>query len=175
MLLYIYCQPLWLIVAEMFAAIAIWTWLGLLAARKTEYMRVWKAVNLALLLLTLGVILYATVLDRSASQYEQWLKPFEALHRAKQQPELYRSMLMNVFLFLPFGLTLTAALPECWRSARRIVCTVGIGLVLSLLVEGTQYICMLGTAEADDVICNTLGAALGAAHLSLQTIIRQHR
>lgn len=175
MLLYVYCQPLWLIVVEAFAAIVIWAWIGLCAARKKEWLRAWKAVNFTLLLLSLGVILYAMVLDRASSQREAWLKPFEALRRAKEQPELYRSMLMNVFLFVPLGLTLSAALPERWRAGWRLLCTVAAGLAVSVLIESVQYFCMLGTAEADDVICNTLGAALGASQIFAQKLFQKFR
>lgn len=175
MLQYIYCQPLWHVMVEIIAAIVIWAGLSALAARKIEYMRAWRAVNLVLLLFALGVILYATVLDRASSQREHWLKPFEALHRAKEQPELYRSMLMNVFLFVPLGLTLSAALPERWRAGGRLLCTVAAGLAVSVLIEGVQYFCMLGTAEADDVICNTLGAALGASQIFARKLFQKFR
>ena len=37
---------------------------------------------------------------------------FAALTAARVQPELYREMLMNVFLFFPLGLTLSNALPR---------------------------------------------------------------
>lgn len=167
----IYCQPLWLVVVEIIAAIAVWVGLGALAARKSEDVRAWKWVNAALLLLALGLILYTTVLDRSVSQYESWLKPFSALRRAKEQPEMYRSMLMNVLLFVPLGLTLSAALPERWRAVRRMLCVVVIGFVVSAAVESVQYLCMLGTAEVDDVICNTIGAALGASQIFVQRLL----
>lgn len=175
MLQFIYCQPLWLIVVEMFAAIVIWAGIGLCAVRKKEWMRAWKAINYTLLLLALGVILYATVLDRAAAQRALWLKPFEALRRAKEQPELYRSMLMNVFLFVPLGLVLSAALPERWRAGWRLLCTVAAGLAVSVLIESVQYFCMLGTAETDDVICNTLGAALGASQIFAQKLFQKFR
>lgn len=175
MLLYVYCQPLWLIVVEMFAAIVIWAGIGLCAARKKEWLRAWKAINYTLLVLALGVILYATVLDRASSQRELWLKPFEALRRAKEQPELYRSMLMNVFLFVPLGLMLSTALPERWRAVWRFLCTVAVGLAVSVLIESVQYFCMLGTAEADDVICNTIGAALGASQIFAQKLFQKFR
>lgn len=171
MLLYVYCQPLWLVAAEIIALIAAWAGLGALTARKTEYMRVWKYVNWVLFLPALGVILYTTVLDRSVSQYEPWLKPFEALRRAQEQPELYRSMLMNVLLFVPLGLTLSVALPGRWRAGWRLLCVVVVGFAVSVLIERAQYFCMLGTAEADDVICNTLGAALGASQIFAQRLL----
>ena len=40
------------------------------------------------------------------------LMPFVGLIEAQTQPEMYRSMLMNVFLFVPFGLSMPHILPE---------------------------------------------------------------
>lgn len=164
----IYCQPLWSAVVEIIAAIAVWAGIGALSARKSESVRAWKWVNAALLLMVLGIIAYTTVFDRSVSQYELWAEPFSALRRAKEQPEMYRSMLMNILLFVPLGLTLSAALPERWHAVRRALCVVVTGLAVSMAVESVQYLCMLGTAEADDVICNTIGAALGSSQIFVQ-------
>lgn len=164
----IYCQPLWSAVVEIIAAIAVWATLGALSARKSESVRAWKWVNAALFLIALCIIAYTTVLDRSVSQYELWLKPFSALRRAKEQPEMYRSMLMNILMFVPLGLTLSAALPEPGHVVRRMLCVIMIGFAVSVAIESVQYLYMLGTAEADDVICNTIGAALGASQIFVQ-------
>ena len=89
----------------------------------------------------------------------------ERLTAARQQPEIYREMLMNVFLFFPLGLTLSNALPRKWHRWLRIILTTLIGCALSAGIEYAQYRYALGLAETDDVICNTLGAFLGAASL----------
>ena len=62
--------------------------------------------------LTVIFILYATILNRALGDYAVILTPFATLIAARQQPELYREMLMNVFLFFPLGLTLSNALPR---------------------------------------------------------------
>lgn len=72
---------------------------------------------------------------------------------------------MNVFLFFPLGLTLSNALPRRWNYRRRIGVTVLAGCLLSAGIECAQYRFALGLAETDDVLCNTLGALLGAASL----------
>lgn len=63
---------------------------------------------------------------------------------------------MNVFLYFPLGLTLSV-LTGPW--------SVLMGFVLSLSIESWQYIAGTGLAQGTDVICNTLGVAVGMIHL----------
>lgn len=72
---------------------------------------------------------------------------------------------MNVFLFVPMGLTLLFALPE--KMNHKVLLSVLCAMVLSMIVEILQYVFQLGRAETDDVICNTLGAAIGTLAFSL--------
>ena len=120
-------------------------------------------------------ILCATILNRTPGNYELILTPFAALSAARQQPELYREMLMNIFLFFPLGLTLSNALPQKWHRWGRIILTTLVGCALSAGIEYAQYRCALGLAETDDVICNTLGAFLGATSLLAAHAIEKSR
>lgn len=122
-------------------------------------------LNTALACAAAFIILYATILTRSAGVPEVILAPFASLTAARVQPELYREMLMNVFLFFPLGLTLSNSLPRKWHRWGRIILTTFVGCILSAGIEYTQYRYALGMAEVDDVICNTLGAFLGAVSL----------
>ena len=133
------------------------------------------AVNAVLVGFIAFIILYATLLTRSPGDYDVVLRPFAALMEAKDQPELYREMLMNVFLFFPLGLTLSNALPRRWNYRRRIGVTVLAGCLLSAGIECAQYRFALGLAETDDVLCNTLGALLGAASLLVAHAIESHK
>ena len=132
-------------------------------------------LNIALACVAAFIILYATILTRSVGVPAAILAPFASLTAARQQPELYREMLMNVFLFFPLGLTLSNALPRKWHRWGRITLTTLIGCVLSAGIESAQYRCALGLAETDDVICNTLGAFLGAASLLAAHAIEKHK
>ena len=131
--------------------------------------------NLMLSCVAVIIVLYATLLTRSAGVSEAILTPFAAFTAARVQPELYREMLMNVFLFFPLGLTLSNALPRRWNYRRRIGVTVLAGCLLSAGIEYAQYCFALGLAETDDVICNTLGALLGAASLLVAHAIEKHK
>lgn len=132
-------------------------------------------LNTALACAAAFIILYATILTRSAGVPEVILTPFASLTAARQQPELYREMLMNVFLFFPLGLTLSNALPRKWHRWLRIILTTLVGCAFSAGIEYAQYRCALGLAETDDVICNTLGAFLGAASLLAAHAIEKHK
>lgn len=131
--------------------------------------------NLVLFCAAVIAILYATILTRTPGVPAVILTPFAALAAARVQPELYRAMLMNVFLFFPLGLTLSNALPQKWHRWGRIALTTFVGCALSAGIEYAQYRCALGLAETDDVICNTLGAFIGSTSLLIAPAIEKYR
>lgn len=135
----------------------------------------WSIINFSLFVGSLTFILFATILTRTPGDYEVILTPFATFTAARQQPELYREMLMNVFLFFPLGLTLSNALPRKWHRWLRIILTTLIGCVLSAGIEYAQYRYALGMAEVDDVICNTLGAFIGSTSLLIAHAIEKHK
>ena len=128
----------------------VWSVIG---ATFYKYMRF---VGTVMAVIVIGAILYITV---------------SSFTRAKLQPEFYRTMLMNVFLFVPLGMPLPFMF-GC-GTGKRILFTVLVGFLLSLTVEATQYFARLGTAEADDVICNTVGAAVGSCSYLLSLLWRK--
>lgn len=170
MLHYIYSRSFIGIITFMALALAAW---GALPARVGA--RRWRWGNLALMLLTTAAILYATLFSRAEGSTGLILTPFAFLTAARIQPEIYREMLMNVFLFFPLGLTLSNALPRKWHRWGRIILTTFIGCALSAGIEYAQYRYALGLAETDDVICNTLGAFIGATSLLIAHAIEKHK
>ena len=170
MLHYIYTRSFIGIITFMALALAAW---GALPARAGA--RRWRCGNLVLVLLITAAILYATLFSRAEGGTGLILAPFASLTAARIQPEIYREMLMNVFLFFPLGLTLSNALPRKWHRWLRIILTTLIGCALSAGIEYAQYRYALGMAETDDVICNTLGAFLGAASLLAAHAIEKHK
>ena len=132
-------------------------------------------LNIALACAAAFIILYATILTRTPGDYKPILTPFATFTAALQQPELYREMLMNVFLFFPLGLTLSNSLPRKWHRWGRIALTTLVGCAFSAGIEYAQYRCALGMAEVDDVICNTLGAFIGSTSLLIARAIEKSR
>lgn len=170
MLHYIYSRSFISIITFMALALAAW---GAMSVRMGA--RRWRWGNLALVLLMTAAILYATLFSRAEGSTGLILAPFASLTAARQQPELYREMLMNVFLFFPLGLTLSNALPRKWHRWGKIALTTLVGCALSAGIEYAQYRYALGMAEVDDVICNTLGAFLGSTSLLIAHAIEKHK
>lgn len=170
MLHYIYCRPL--IVIVLFMAIAVIVWSVLPSRIAAKY---WQRGNAILMLLMFAAILYVSLLNRSEGSTGLVLLPFATFIAARQQPELYREMLMNVFLFFPLGLTLSNALPRKWHRWLRIILTTLVGCALSAGIEYAQHRYALGMAEVDDVICNTLGAFIGSTSLLIAPAIEKYR
>lgn len=170
MLHYIYIRSFIGIITFMALALAAW---GALPPRVGA--RRWRWGNLVLVLLITAAILYATLFSRAEGGTGLILTPFAALTAARIQPEIYREMLMNVFLFFPLGLTFSNALPRKWHRWGKIALTTLVGCALSAGIEYAQYRYALGLAETDDVICNTLGAFLGAASLLAAHAIEKHK
>ena len=84
-------------------------------------------------------------------------------------PGIYRSMQLNIILFMPFGMSLSFILPEKLRLKPLV--TVCIALMISVTIEVCQYIFNIGMSEVDDVIMNTLGAAIGTLSYLLVSLI----
>lgn len=166
----IYAMNPWTVCLLMLLAFAGWTVLCNCLRAKVRI-----AVNVILFCVSAAIILHATLLSRTPGTYAVILTPFASLTAARQQPELYREMLMNVFLFFPLGLTLSNALPRRWNRWLRIALTTLTGCVLSAGIEYAQYRFALGMAETDDVICNTLGAFVGSTSLLLAHAIKKTR
>ena len=160
----------WTVCILLLSLLLLWP---VLCQRVGERRRV--LLNTALACAAAFIILYATILTRTPGNYELILTPFAALSAARQQPELYRAMLMNVFLFFPLGLTLSNSLPRKWHRWGRIILTTFVGCALSAGIEYAQYRCALGLAETDDVICNTLGAFIGSTSLLIAHAIEKHK
>ena len=169
MLQRIYGMDLRILCLLLLAAPIVW-------AKGCLYLRRNVQIRLNLLLLAAAVLAVGqiTVWSRTPGEYAAILRPFAALQAARQEPELYREMLMNVALFCPVGMALSQVLPQKWPCWARVLLTILVGGALSAAVEYTQYRFALGMAETDDVLCNALGALDGALSLPIGQWLRRH-
>ena len=167
---HIYAIPLHMVIFLMLVLLIVW---AMLSQHKNQKKR--TIINAALCFIAAFIILYATILTRTPGNYEVILTPFATFAAARIQPEIYREMLMNVFLFFPLGLTLSNALPRKWHRWGRIFLTALVGCAFSVGIEYAQYRYALGMAEVDDVICNTLGAFIGTTSLLIAPAIEKYR
>lgn len=127
----------------------------------------WKIINAVIVIVSLFLIVYTTII-RTSEIRSISLVPFISFVKAKVQPELYRSMLFNCLMFIPFSLGLAGILPEKIKIGRRVGIVIITGLALSICIETLQYIFSLGNTETDDVIMNTLGSFIAAIALLIQ-------
>ena len=158
----IYAANLRIIIVIIPVLVLVWSLLGAWILRRYRY------IDIIAAFFSVAVILHLTVLSRSTGYKGCDLIPFSSFVRAIKQPEMYRSMLMNVFFFVPLGL----ALPYIYKgkTGKRIWLTILSGLILSVVIEIVQYIYSLGLAETDDVICNALGTAIGSSSYLLSLL-----
>lgn len=137
----IYVARPWVVVILALAAVFIWGLLGRIVPR-----RVWKPVCGAAVLLATVLVLWLTVWNRTPSEEHVFT------WAAAYTNEFFREMFMNAVLYVPFGLA-ACGLIGPWG--------VLAGFLLSAGVEGWQYATGAGLAQGTDVLCNTLGAAVG--------------
>lgn len=166
----IYTMPLYKVCLVMVLLLVLWAYYRAYLPKKLFW-----SMNLCVLVVAVSAVLYLTVFSRKVGIYDVVLVPFSALSEAKKEPERYRSMLMNVFLFFPLGMACANAFSDKMKMHRRVILTVVIGFALSTAVEYIQYRFSLGMAETDDVICNTLGAFVGSLSVILADFLGKHK
>lgn len=166
----IYTMPLYKICLVMVLLLVLWAYYRAYLPKKLFW-----SMNLCVLVVAVSAVLYLTVFSRKVGTYDIVLVPFYALSEAKKEPERYRSMLMNVFLFFPLGMACANAFSDKMKMRRRVIISVVTGFALSTAVEYIQYRFSLGMAETDDVICNTLGALVGSLSVILADFLGKHK
>ena len=82
---------------------------------------------------------------------------------------LFTNILGNVIGFIPYGFILPVICRK-WRNRFLIVLS---GFCLSLCVESIQLVTKVGCFDVDDMILNTLGAALGYAGFAVCDHLRR--
>ena len=163
-------MPLYKVCLVMVLLLVLWAYYRAYLPKKLFW-----SMNLCMLVVAVSAVLYLTVFSRKVGTYDIVLVPFSALSEAKKEPERYRSMLMNVFLFFPLGMACANAFSDKMKMRRRVILVVAIGFALSTAVEYIQYRFSLGMAETDDVICNTLGALVGSLSVILADFLGKHK
>ncbi|MBE6692737.1 MAG: VanZ family protein [Ruminococcaceae bacterium] len=167
MLYIFYVLPFWFVCFGIICAILLWSKIMAISERQQITTTIFKICSVVCLMLSLCLVLYATVYGRHEARGIS-LIPFRSLKEAKTQPEIYRTMLMNLALFVPFGLSLTSCITRRFSIKQRTFLTLIFAFILSSLIEASQYIFALGIFQTDDIICNTCGALLGTLSLQLR-------
>lgn len=159
-----YAVPLQQVLLLMILGFVTWILLGCFCVRKGhKYRKIWESVNKGLCIFSGLAIIKMTLIGRTSGVRQLELWPFYTFTTVSYNNEAYRTLLMNIFLFFPLGLTLPWALPEEKNVKQKMMICAMIGIGFSIVIEGSQFLFELGWAETDDVICNALGCMIGAA------------
>lgn len=167
---YIYAQDLNFVVLLTAIAVVIWAYLNATAKNKKVYL----IINSAFCVLLLVAVLYRTLFSRSGTYTEIELIPFRFYFISDDKVAAVRTFFMNAVMFVPLGLSMPYVLsrkPRKWI----IVFPIIFACLLSVGIEYCQYYYHLGRCETDDVIANTLGAAVGALSYLLYIRILKNR
>lgn len=157
-----YTLPLNEVLTMVVSGILLWICLGIVfSTEKNEQYKIWKYLNVFLCIVAVGLIIKFTLWGRFPGIRELQLFPFSELMSKKNNDEAVRTMVMNVVLFLPFGLTLPYVIDVIKSNYRKWLFCIVLGFLMSVCIETIQYLFALGRTETDDVICNTFGCALG--------------
>lgn len=125
-----------------------------------------KKADVIVLLFYIGFMMYKTIMFREVGDNRLNLVLFSCYRTTNRS--MWIGGIENIWLFLPFGAGLSRLFK---KRALRKACL--IGLITTLMIETTQYITGLGTAEFDDVFNNTLGTVIGALIIADLSVIKQ--
>ena len=125
-----------------------------------------KRLNIVLLVLYICIIIYLTLLYRESAETGVKVELFWSYQQFLSDRGVRSEILKNIWLFIPFGTILYRLYPK------KIVLLIPV--LLSMLIELTQYVTGAGLCELDDVVSNSLGGGIGFCAGSVMTEILEN-
>ncbi len=120
-------------------------------------LKIYQAIALPVLVFYISFVLTITLIERVPADCAKYELSLFWSYRSilDGNRDLIEENVLNVVLFMPFGVLLPALLRKpLWIS-------VVSGIALSAFIEITQLITYRGLFEFDDIVHNTLGTVLG--------------
>lgn len=114
-----------------------------------------RKTRMALLFAYVLFIFYMTITTREMGEQKGRFELFWSYRQFLSSSGMRMEILNNIWLFVLLGMLLAGLWPG-WAVLM-------IPVLLSVLIEGAQYVLGVGLCEIDDVISNSLGGALGMA------------
>lgn len=145
----------WVFLAVMLV-VSLWT----VAAKFFESRKWFGVINIVTLITMSIAVFLITLVLRTHGASGVSLVPFYVFALAREYPDVYNQMVLNIVLFVPLGLSFPYILRK--RAKHPVVITLIFALVVSLIIEILQYIFACGYSEVDDLIFNVSGALIGA-------------
>ena len=153
---YLNYHSIWIIFGGGAIIIVIWCLSEFFLYRKENLYRI---VNLVLFVVYVCIVLTCTVLFRKQGYNSVSLIPFTTLSRAFSNIIVFKSVLLNILLFMPLTMFGCSGF-DCIRK-KRAWAIIAFGFGLSIMIETIQYVFSIGQTDIDDVIFNTLGLIAG--------------
>lgn len=139
-----------------------------------------QGLAILFLLIYVFAVIWFTVLNRAVRYHVARFELFWS-YRAWLAGDtgIGREILLNIALFIPLGLLLPSVFPAARLGVskkKQTIIVVAVAAVFSLLIELLQLVSIRGLFEWDDLISNTLGAAIGFCIYSIlgKTVSEKH-
>lgn len=118
-------------------------------------------LRIAFIVIYLGFILYMTMAWRETRDGRFQFDLFRSYRQFLTNKNVRLQILNNIWLFVPFGITIKNTLQERTGHNSALLTTM-ICILLSVTIEAIQLIAGIGLCDIDDVISNGLGGLIGA-------------
>lgn len=158
--------PYYQLIIIILSATLLWT---ILACNIVTNRKIWRLLNILLSIVSLFFIYYFTLHSRITRSVLPRLIPFCSFFIYKDLSWAIRTMVLNIFLFFPLGLTFPYAIPKISKYSV-LICA-----LTSLSIEIIQLVFHLGACEVDDLIMNTLGGTIGYMSYYISSRIRNRK
>ena len=145
----------------------------LLAAAGSHRIRKSQAAGMMAMLVYIVVVLGSTVFTREVSERQCELIPLWSWRAVLSEHDwaLLQEVMLNCVMLAPAGLLLPFAAGKKVRLRAGIL----LGILLSGVIEVSQFLFMRGLFEWDDMFHNTLGCVLGCAVSNALLAFRESR
>ncbi len=134
-----------------------------------------EVIGVILIIVWMIILIDLTIIIRDKTPLPQiLLTPFWCIKEAWKcrDAEDWYLIIGNIAIFMPLGIIL----PYFFKFRNKIAGAMGIGFVVSLFIEISQYIFHRGFFEIDDLINNTLGCILGYTFIVIyETVLNESK
>ncbi len=172
MLHWFYCLPLESVLLFIICLVCLCGMLNYLL--KKNHKSLHATVCIIFIFASIGLVILTTMYQRPDNIRELIIRPFQSFIAAKEQPEMYRTMLMNVTLFLPYGLSLSMLLSKEHSMSSILLSVIISSSFISIIIEVIQFVYSSGLSQTDDVLCNVLGATIGTVCIIVENKLKDN-
>ncbi len=141
---------------------------GLLVAGKNKKISLYNVILFYLNIVYMGIVLLITIFRREfgSKPHSVYLRlHWGSLRKTIWEVNAAFYSLLNIMLFVPFGVLVSLLFSLGVRKKRRwisVISTTMLSMIFSISIEFTQLATQTGIFEVTDIFNNTLGGLMGA-------------